>query len=342
MKSIVIRHPGQGLEAWKLVEQPEPSSRLASHEVLVRLRAASLNYRDLMVARGHYGGPVKQDLIPLADGAGEVVAVGAGVTRLGPGDRVATSYFPTWQGGPMRADYHQTSGGTYANEGVLTELTVRAEAGLVKVPDHLSFEEASTLPCAGVTAWHTLMEPSPRHDPGATVLVLGSGGVSLFAAQFAHAAGLRVIATTSNADKARRLRALGVDEVIDYHATPEWQREVLRLTGGEGVDHVVEVGGAGTLPRSFEATKVGGTVSLIGMLTGVAAEVNPLPVLFRSLRFQGLSVGSVPMFEAMNRALARHRIAPVVDEVFPLERATAALARMEAGAHFGKIVIRIG
>ncbi|MDB4933326.1 MAG: alcohol dehydrogenase, partial [Labilithrix sp.] len=241
----------------------------------------------------------------------------------------------------MRAEYFQHSGGTVSTEGMLAQYAVLPETALVRIPSHLSYEQASTLPCAAVTAWDLLMEPTPRWSPGATVVVLGTGGVSIFAAQLALAAGLRVIATSSSDAKIARLRELGVADVINYRTTPDWQKEVLRLTGGEGADHVVEVGGAGTMPRSFEAVKTGGVVSLIGFLTGANIEVNPLPVLLKSIRLEGLVVGSVPMFESLNRSLEALRLVPVIDEVFPLDRATEALAKMEAASHFGKIVIRV-
>jgi len=231
--------------------------------------------------------------------------------------------------------------GAVSNDGVLAQLVVLSASGVVRIPDYLSYEEASTLPCAGVTAWCALIETPVRPKPGATVLVLGTGGVSVVAAQLALAEGLRVIATTSSHDKAARLRELGVSEVINYREQSEWHEEVLRRTGGEGVDHVIEVGGAGTLPRSLQAVRFGGTVSLIGLLTGVGAQIDPMPILFRASRVEGILVGSVHAFETMNRGLQARELRPVIDEVFPLERAPQALATMKAARHFGKIVIRI-
>jgi NADPH:quinone reductase-like Zn-dependent oxidoreductase len=339
MKAVVIRDQGRGVEAWKLVDRPDSAPEPG--QVLVRVRAASLNHRDLLIARGHFGGPLKDDLIPLADGAGEVVALGAGVTRWKVGDRVAGSYFQTWQAGPFRADYFQHMLGAGSTDGMLAQLVALPDTGVVRIPSHLSYEEAATLPCAGLAAWNALMEPSPRQRPGAAVLILGTGGVSIFAAQLALAAGLRVIATSSSADKIERLRELGVTDTINYRETPEWQLEVLRLTRGEGVDQVIEVGGGGTLARSLEAVRSGGTVSLIGHLTGTEGELNPFPILVKAVRLQGVVVGSIRTFEDMSRALEEIASRPVIDEILPLHRANEALARMETASHFGKIVVRV-
>lgn len=339
MKAVVIRSHGRGVDAWKLVDRPElvpgPS------QVLVRVRAASLNYRDLLIARGQFGGPIKDDLIPLADGAGDIVALGAGVTRWKVGDRVAGAYFQTWRAGPLRADHFQHMLGAGSTDGMLAQVVALPETGVVRIPSHLSHEEAATLPCAGLAAWNALMERSPRQRPGAAVLILGTGGVSIFAVQLALAAGLRVIATSSSADKIERLRGLGVTEIINYREMPDWQLEVLRLTKGEGVEQVIEVGGGGTLAQSLEAVKSGGTVSLIGHLTGTESEINPFPILLKAVRLEGVVVGSIQSFEEMSRALEELALRPVIDQIFPLHRATEALARMEAAAHFGKIVVRI-
>jgi NADPH:quinone reductase-like Zn-dependent oxidoreductase len=338
MKAIVIREPGKGVEAWKLADRPEPKP--GPDQVLVRVRAASLNYRDLMAAKNLYGAP-RPDVIALSDGAGEIVALGTGVRRWKVGDRVTAAYYPTWHTGAIRPEHDLSALGVHANDGLLAEYAVLPESGIAKVPSYLSYEAASTLPCAALTAWNALFETPVRVKPGGTVLVQGTGGVSIFAAQFARAEGLRVIATSSSADKRRRLQTeLGVSDVIDYRATPAWHERVLELTGGEGVDQTIDVGGAGTLAQSFQATRYGGAVSVIGLLTGAAA-TDPLPVLFRALRLEGVRVGSTVMFEAMNRALEVLRIAPVIDEVFPIERARDALGKLEAGKHFGKIVIRI-
>jgi NADPH:quinone reductase-like Zn-dependent oxidoreductase len=294
-----------------------------------------------MVARGRYGGEAKKDLVPLSDGAGEIAALGAGASRWRVGDRVMGAYYPTWLGGPMRASHQARMLGAGAVDGTLAEYVVLPETGVVRVPSHLSYEAAATLPCAGVTAYNALFVAGPRLDAGATVLVQGTGGVSVLAAQLARAAGLRVIATSSSPLKIERLRGLGVTEAVDYRATPEWHTEVLRLTHGEGVDHVLDVGGAGTLARSFQAVKAGGAISLIGILTGFEGKVDPLPVLFKGIRLQGISVGTVPMLEAMNRSIEATGIEPVVGDVLPFARAPEALARLEDGAHFGKLVVRV-
>ncbi|WP_437640306.1 zinc-dependent alcohol dehydrogenase family protein [Sorangium sp. So ce854] len=339
MKAVIIRKNASDIDAWTLAERPAPTP--GPGEVLVRIRAASINYRDLMIARGLFGGDRKNDLIPLADAAGEVVALGAGVRRWKAGDRVLSTYFPTWASGPFREEYRATAPGAGRNDGVLAELVVFAEDALVRAPAHLGFDEAATLPCAAVTAWTALFESWPRPAPGATVLVQGTGGVSLFAAQLARAAGLRVIATSSSAAKIERLHALGVADTIDYRQHPEWHEEVLRLTRGEGVDRVIEVGGAGTLPRSLQAVKPGGVVSLIGLLTGIGDPIDPMPILLRPVRVEGVMVGSRQSFIDLLSTLEAHAIRPVLDEVFPLERASDALARLAAGKHFGKIVIRL-
>ncbi|NUP12186.1 MAG: NAD(P)-dependent alcohol dehydrogenase [Polyangiaceae bacterium] len=339
MKAVVIRNQGKGVEAWKLVERPEPKP--GPGQVLLRVRAASLNYRDYMIAKGVYAGPLGQDIVPLADGAGEIVALGEGVHQWKVGDRVASTYFQTWQDGPMRPEYFDHQLGAKSNDGVLAEYAVLSENGVVRIPDYLSFEEAATLPCAALTAYTAIFESAEHFRPGGSILVQGTGGVSLFAAQLARAHGLRVLATTSSAAKAARLKELGAEVVVNYRDVPEWQTEILRATNGEGVDQVLEVGGGGTLKRSFEAVKFGGLVSVIGLLTGVGPEVDPLPILFKALHVEGVIVGSRHAFQRMNRALERFQIHPIVDEVFPLSRASDALAKLERGAHFGKIVIRV-
>jgi NADPH:quinone reductase-like Zn-dependent oxidoreductase len=325
-----------GIETLTLAERDVP--RPARGQVLVRMRAASLNYRDLMVASGRYArGAAPENLVPLSDGAGEVVEIGPDVVRVKPGDRVAGIFMQSWIGGAITAaDGASALGG--AMDGVLAEYVLFDQSGLVHLPEHLSFEEGATLPCAAVTAWNALFGGHPLLS-GQRVLVLGTGGVSTFALQLAHAAGARVIATSSSDEKLARARELGASDGVNYKQHPEWQERVLALTGGEGVDHVVEVGGAGTLPRSVASTRIGGQVHLIGVLTG--GEINPTPVMRSSLTLRGIYVGSRQMFEALNRAVALHRIAPVIDRVFPFAEAREAYRHLQAQGHVGKVVIRI-
>lgn len=332
-------HDFGGPDVLRLEELPKPSP--GPGQVLVKVRAASLNYRDLLVAKGLYSKNLPLPLIPLSDGAGEVVEVGPGVTRVQPGVRVAGIFMQDWPSGEItEAAAKSALGG--AIDGVLAEYVVLREGGVVPIPDHLTFEEGATLPCAGVTAWHALFGEGEGLAPGETVLVQGTGGVSLFALQFARLAGARVIATSSSDEKLERVLALGASDGINYKTTPKWDARALELTGGRGIDHVVEVGGAGTLPMSLRAVCMGGRISLIGVLTGGAGDVALFPALMKNVRIQGIYVGPRSMFEAMNRAIVQHRLRPVVDHVFSFEEAPAALRHLESGAHFGKVVIRVG
>lgn len=307
-------------------------------QVLVRMHAASLNFRDLAVATGKYFlSALPPDLVPLSDGAGEVVETGLGVDRVKTGDRVAGIFMQSWLGGAQEPAHGLSALGGAIN-GVLAEYVVFDQNGLVHVPPHLSYEQAATLPCAAVTAWNALTTLHPVLA-GQTVLVLGTGGVSVFALQFAHAAGARVIATSSSDAKLERARALGASDGVNYKQVPEWQAAVRELTGGAGVDHVVEVGGPGTLQRSIAATRLGGSVSLIGVLT--RGQIDPLPILGGGVIVRGVYVGSRQMFEAMNRAISLHRIVPVIDRVFAFEQAREAYDTLKAATHVGKIVIRI-
>lgn len=334
MKCYVIPSP-KGIDSLSLVERPDPVP--GPRQVLVRVRATSLNYRDLMTVEAQYARAApKPDLIPLSDGAGEVVAVGPGVGRIKVGDRVAGCFMQKWIGGAIdEAAQASAMGG--AIDGMLTELAVLEEDGVVRLPAGLSFEEGATLPCAGLTAWNALVEIG-HIKAGDVVQIQGSGGVSIFALQFAKMFGARVIATSSSAAKAQRLKQMGAEAVIDYRATPDWDKETLRLTGGRGADITVEVGGAGTLPRSFLATRLGGRIAVIGLLSGIA-QVDPMPILRRNLRVQGLYVGSKQMFEAMNRAIEANGLKPVIDKVFPFAEAKEAYRHLKGQGHFGKIVI---
>jgi NADPH:quinone reductase-like Zn-dependent oxidoreductase len=334
MKSFEIREFGiDGLQVAER-EQPHPGPG----EVLVRMTAASLNYRDLMMVKGGYNPKLKRPMVPLSDGTGVVEQVGPGVTRFKKGDRVATCFFQTWIDGPPRREKdHSALGG--AIDGVLREFGVFSEQGLVAVPDSLTDEEAAALPCAGVTAWNALFE-SGAAMPGETVLLQGTGGVSIFALQFAVAAGLRTIITSSSDEKLARAKKLGAHETINYKTTPDWEEEALKLTQGKGVDHVIEVGGSDTLPRSLKAIRTHGTISVIGVLGGAAAAVSPIPVLRNSVRVQGIYVGSRAMFERMITAIEGQRIKPVVDRVFVWADFKEALRYMESQQHFGKICLK--
>jgi NADPH:quinone reductase-like Zn-dependent oxidoreductase len=335
MKAYEIRDK-LSLESLTLVDRADP--RPGAGQVLLQMRAFSLNYRDLMVIKGLYNPKQRLPLVPLSDGVGTVAAVGEGVTRVKTGDRVAGIFMQKWLTGDVTEEKSRSSLGAQA-EGILAENVVLDEDGLVHVPAHLSDEEAATLPCAAVTAWNALIA-SGDVKPGSSVLIQGTGGVSLFALQFARLAGARLIATSSNDAKLERAKKLGADDGINYKTTPDWDKPVRELTGGAGVDHIVEVGGAGTLPKSLKAVRMGGQISLIGVLSG-AGDINPMPILMKNVRVQGIYVGSRDMFDAMNRAIALHKLRPVVDRVFPFAEARDAYRYLESAAHFGKIVIRV-
>jgi NADPH:quinone reductase-like Zn-dependent oxidoreductase len=327
---------GTGIDALIKVDPPMPKP--GRRQVLVKVVACSLNFRDLAIALGTYRMPTRQNVIPLSDGAGEVVEVGADVTRIRVGDRVAGCFFQRWIGGPPSADTHTSAlGGSI--DGMLREYAVLEEDGVVNLPTHLSFEEGATLPCAAVTAWHALAEHA-HIVAGQTVLVQGTGGVSIFGLQFARLMGAEVIVTSSSDEKLARARELGATHLVNYKSNPEWEKKVVDLTSG-GVDHVVEVGGPGTLAQSLRAIRVGGKITLIGVLSG-AAEINPMLIFARRANVQGISVGSKQMFEAMNRAIAVSVLKPIIDKVFPFDEAPAAYRHLQSAQHFGKVVVRIG
>jgi NADPH:quinone reductase-like Zn-dependent oxidoreductase len=325
-----------GIDDLLLAERPEPQPGFG--QVLVKVRAVSLNFRDLMVVKGQYNPKLKMPMIPCSDGAGEIVAVGEGVTRVKTGERVCGIFMQGWQAGDISETASRTAMGG-AIDGVLAEFVVLNQEGVVPIPEHLTFEEAATLPCAAVTAWHALVTCGQLRA-GDTVLTLGTGGVSIFALQFGVMAGARVVATSSSDEKLARVKSMGAWEVINYKATPDWEEQARKLTGA-GVDHVVEVGGSGTLMKSLRAVRMGGTVSVIGALSGGGSEVSPVPILMKTVKLQGIYVGSREMFEAMNRAIVAHRMKPVVDRVFAFEEAREAMHYMGSGAHFGKVVIKI-
>jgi NADPH:quinone reductase-like Zn-dependent oxidoreductase len=333
MKAIVLQSTF-GIENLHVIDRPEPTP--GPGQVLLQMKAWSLNYRDLLVVKGLYNPKLKFPFTPLSDGVGEVIGIGDGVTRVKVGDRVAGCFMQRWISGEVTdAAAKSALGG--AIEGVAAEQVVLHEDGVVKVPTHLSNEEAATLPCAAVTAWDALVTQG-KVKAGETVLVQGTGGVSIFALQFAKILGARVIATSSSNAKIERVKQMGASDGINYKETPAWEEKVRELTAGVGVDHVIEVGGAGTFNQSLKAVRLGGRISLIGVLAG-KGDVNLLPVLMKGVCVQGIFVGNRVMFEAMNREIASEELRPIVDRVFAINEIQAALKHMESGAHFGKVCI---
>ncbi|HKS41888.1 MAG TPA: NAD(P)-dependent alcohol dehydrogenase [Blastocatellia bacterium] len=325
-----------GIENLALVNREEPQP--GANEVVVKFHAASLNYRDLMFVNGVYNPKAKLPAVPFSDGAGEVTAVGSNVTRWKIGDRVCPIFTQGWIEGEPSLQKNRATLGAGALDGVLREYGAFDENGLVQIPEHLSFEEAATLPCAAVTAWDALID-SGRLKAGQTVLALGTGGVSIFALQLAKMHGARVIITSSSDEKLERAKELGADETINYKSAPNWDKEVLSRTNKIGVDHVIEVGGAGTLSKSLNSVRVGGHVALIGVLAS-GNDFNPLSVLMKGVRLHGIFVGSRQMFEDMNSAIEANKLKPVIDKTFAFEEVREALKYMESGSHFGKIVVR--
>ncbi len=339
MRAYQLAKGGAGIDALVVVDRPMPKPLY--RQVLVKVAACSLNFRDLGIVRGTYRMPVRDNLIPLSDGAGEVVEVGPGVARVKTGDKVAGCFFQRWPGGEMDARALAASALGGAIDGMLAEYVVLEEEGVVQIPQHLSLEEGAALPCAGVTAWHAIVHHA-RLIAGQTVLLQGTGGVSIFGLQLAHAMGITAVITSSSDEKLARAKALGAACGINYKTTPEWDKAAVEFTGGRGVDHVIEVGGAATLTRSFAAIRVGGKVSMIGGLSGGATELNPGLIFSRRANVAGIYVGSTQMFAAMNAAIAANKIRPAIDRVFGFDEVQAAFRHMAAGAHFGKIVIRVG
>ncbi|HMS41284.1 MAG TPA: NAD(P)-dependent alcohol dehydrogenase [Pyrinomonadaceae bacterium] len=326
-----------GIENLALVERETPEPKAT--EVLVKFHAFSLNYRDLMMINGWYNPKLKMPLVPFSDGAGEVVAVGAEVTKFKIGDRVMPIFMQGWLDGEVDFQKARTALGGDV-DGVLREFGAFDENGLVGIPDNLNYEEAATLPCAGVTAYHALFE-SGKLRADDTVLLQGTGGVSIFALQFASHFGAKTIITSSSDEKLQRAKGLGADELINYKEREDWDRAVLELTEKRGVDSIVEVGGAGTMKKSVGCVKMGGHIAVIGVLSGNGEGINPVSLLQKSIKMHGIFVGSRQMFEDMNRLIAANRIKPVIDKVFDFAEAREALKYMESGAHFGKIVVKI-
>jgi len=326
-----------GLDNLRIVDQKTP--RPGDGQVLIRFHAASLNYRDVMIVNGTYNPRMKLPVVPLSDGAGEIVEVGKNVSQWTVGDRVCPNVIRDWKDGWVTAEKARTAIGAGNYDGVLREYGAFDAESIVKVPEHLSFDEAATLPCAAVTAWHALVV-SGNVQPGETVLTLGTGGVSVFAIQLAKVLGARVIATSSSDEKLERVRDLGADETINYRSTPDWDKAVIELTGGVGVDHIIEVGGTGTLPRSVKAVRTGGHIALIGALN-MSGEFNPIPVFMKAIRVQGIFIGSREMFEDMNATISSAELRPVIDRTFEFDDAAGAISYMQNGSHLGKIVVHI-
>jgi NADPH:quinone reductase-like Zn-dependent oxidoreductase len=318
-------------------ERPTPEP--GSGEVLLRMKAASINWRDRIVPLRGYGAKTGTlPLIPLSDGVGEVVAVGPGVTRASVGDRVCPASMSRWIGGePSEERLSRMRGGPL--DGVMAEYVAVDQEDVVKVPDHLCDEAAATLPCAALTAWSALITEGCV-KPGDKVLIQGTGGVSLFAMQFAKLAGAHVIVLSGSEEKMQRALALGADQALNYKTDPEWGSKVRKIAGGEGVDHIVEVGGEKTLPQSLRAVRTAGTISMIGVLSGANMTASLGMVVTRKIRLQGITCGSRDGFEAMNRAIAQHRLQPQIDRVFTFDELHAALDYLGSGAQFGKICIK--
>jgi len=329
MKIFTVSKGSTGIDGLKRGERERPAP--GPNQALVRMRAASLNFRDLAIVNGKYfRGPLTQDTIPLSDGAGEVAAVGAQVKELAVGDRVVAMFA---QGRPPAAL-------GFPLDGVLTEYALFEPQGLLKIPTHLSFEEAATLPCAGVTAWNALMWGKPLRA-GETIVTLGTGGVSIFVLQLGKIAGARVIITSSSDDKLARAKSLGADDGINYKRYPEWEKQVLELTGGQGADYVVDLGGAGTLPHSYQAVGAGGEVSMIGVMTRPEGDLNPYPLMSKNATLRGIFVGGREHFEGLMKAVAVNELRPVVDKAFDFESAPKAYEYLKSAQHFGKVVITI-
>ena len=332
-----------GVDNLKQTDLPVPQT--ISGTVLIKVHAVSLNYRDLMVVKGLYNPKMTLPRIPCSDGAGEVVATGDGVTRVKVGDRVCGIFMQRWLDGPLTADKSKAALGGDV-DGMLTEYALLDQEGVIRFPEHLTYEEASTLPCAAVTVWNALHHagdpPNPVH-PGDTVVIQGTGGVSIFALQFAKLLGARVLGTSSSEEKLSRARSLGLDEGCNYKLRSDWSKWITETTSGIGADRIIEVGGAGTFGQSLRAARVGGTVAQIGILSGgtTSDPVALTPILHKQLRVQGIYVGSRAMFEEMNAAISKANLRPVIGRVFGFPQAAEAFAHMESASHFGKIVIRV-
>lgn len=341
MRALELSYPW-GTSNLKIAGRPDPQP--GPGQVTVRMRAVSLNFRDtIIVAKGGYakGNENSPPVVPFSDGCGIVEAVGAGVTRVAPGDRVSTLFFPNWVAGPPAPEKAAGALGSPGAPGAGRDIALFPESAVSHVPDYLTDEEVATLPCAALTAWRALFVDA-RLEPGDTVVLQGTGGVSIFGLQFAHAAGLRTIVTSSSDEKLERARALGATHLVNYRTTPNWHSAVREATEGRGADFVMEVGGAGTLIESLKSVRMGGHIAVIGVLTDASAPpatLSPSVMIGTSAKVQGVSVGSREMYESMCRAMALHQIRPVIDRRVPWTDAAQAITEMSGGSHFGKIVL---
>jgi NADPH:quinone reductase-like Zn-dependent oxidoreductase len=334
MEKYVIQPDVKGIDALQVQEMTIPKP--GPGEVCVRVHATSINYRDLItIKRG-----VNQELIPFSDGAGVVEGVGERVSGLKKGDKVLGLFFPLWQGGSIDAQRFSAARGGVPTDGMLAQYVCGREDGFMKFPEYLSCEEAATLPCAGLTAWNAMMVQG-KLQQGQTVVIQGTGGVALFSLKFAKALGARVILLSSQADKLKKAEEMGADILINYKDQPEWDKIVLEKTNGKGADLVIELGGSGTLERSMNAAKISGRISMIGVLTGVSGQVNPMSIIRKCLSVNGIYVGSGDMQKQMHAALEANKIRPEIDRIFTFDQAKDAFAYLESAKHFGKIVVRV-
>ena len=334
MRKYVLKAGEKGTDALNIEEMTLPE--LGAHDVCVRMHSVSINYRDLIIADTGVG----QDLIPISDGAGVVEAAGEAVAHLKKGDRVVGLFFPFWQCGPIDACKFATARGGASTDGMLAHYVYGREDGFIKFPDHLSFDEAATIPCAGLTAWNALVVQG-KLIPGETVVIMGTGGVALFALQLAKNIGARAILLSSSDEKLEKGKAMGAGVLINYKKHPDWEKLVLEKTAGTGADLVLELGGGGTLARSIDAVKMNGRISLVGVLTGFEGQINPLPIMRKSLTVNGIYVGSREMQKQFHDAMDVNKIRPVIDRVFQFDQAKEAYSYMKSGRHFGNIVIQL-
>lgn len=337
MKKYLLIPQSDGPSKLDLQEAEKPSP--APSEVLIKMHACSLNYRDLLMLSGQSGSGGSEPVVPLSDGAGEIVEIGADVSEWQIGDRVMPTFFRDWQDGRFDMSYHKAARGGSC-DGVLAEFVSARAHSLVRIPEHLSFSEAATLPCAGLTAWHSLMERPHPLRAGDSVLCLGTGGVSIFALQISKAVEARVLITSSSDEKLARAIELGADDTINYTRQADWEKVVYKKTDRRGVDHVIEVGGAGTLDKSLASVAAGGTISQIGVLTGFDPVPTSLfPLVTKNAHLNGIYVGSREMFRNFNRFLKKHQLKPVIDQAFNFDDAPKAYETLRNAGHFGKIAI---